>query len=75
MFKCNYKTLRLCFNVFHDVKANDLPEYGDYVLLELKDGRHTAGSWLPSDEYEEKKVISGSSARGKSRCGRVCTSV
>ena len=43
MFKCNYKTLKLCFNAFHDAKVGDMPEYGDYVLLELKDGRHTAG--------------------------------
>ena len=50
MFKCNYKTLRLCFNAFHDVKANDMPEYGNYVLLELKDGRHTAGQWYPKEK-------------------------
>ena len=41
MFKCNYKTLKLCFNAFHDAKVGDMPEYGDYVLLELKDGRHS----------------------------------
>ena len=35
MFKCNYKTLRLCFNVFHDVKANDL-----YVFSKLKTGAY-----------------------------------
>ena len=49
MFKCDYKRLRLAFNCFYDVKAGNMPEYGDYVLIELKDGRHTAGSWHPHD--------------------------
>ena len=59
MFKCNYKTLKLCFNAFHDAKVGDMPEYGDYVLLELKDGRHTAGQWHPNDTFSEKNVLSG----------------
>ena len=59
MFKCNYKTLKLCFNAFHDAKVGDMPEYGDYVLLELKDGRHTAGQWHPNDTFREKNILSG----------------
>ena len=59
MFKCNYKTLKLCFNAFHDAKVNDMPEYGNYVLLELKDGRHTAGQWHPNDTFREKNILSG----------------
>ena len=62
MFKCNYRTLRLSFNAFHEVKADDMPEYGDYVLLELKDGRHTAGQWYPKDD--EEKDVSGVFSRG-----------
>ena len=64
MFKCNYKTLSLCFNAFHDVKVNDMPEYGDYVLLELKDGRHTAGQWYPNDTFGKENIMSGKFGRG-----------
>ncbi|MBR4344054.1 MAG: hypothetical protein IKP88_15375 [Lachnospiraceae bacterium] len=61
MFKCNYRTLSLEFDAFHDVKAGDMPRYGDYVLLELKDGRHTAGEWHPNDD--EGKTVSGNFIR------------
>ncbi len=63
MFKCDYKKLRLSFNEFHDVKANDMPEYGEFCLLELKDRRHTAGKWYPND-YRNKKSVSGHFGRG-----------
>jgi hypothetical protein len=47
MFVCDYKNLQLSFNEFHDIKKGDMPEYGDYCLIELKDGRYTAGQWYP----------------------------
>ena len=47
MFVCDYKNLQLSFNEFHYIKKGDMPEYGDYCLIELKDGRYTAGQWYP----------------------------
>ena len=41
MFKCDHTKLRLSFNEFHDVKASDMPDYGEFCLLELKDGTLT----------------------------------
>ena len=43
MFNVNYKELTLSFNEFHDVSAKDMPQYGEYCLLELKTGAYTAG--------------------------------
>ncbi len=63
MFKCDHTKLRLSFNEFHDVKASDMPDYGEFCLLELKDGRYTAGEWHPKD-YENKKSVSGKFIRG-----------
>jgi len=57
MFTVDYKTLTLSFNEFHDVSDSDMPEYGEYCLLELKNGDYTAGGWLPSEN--------GRSAAGK----------
>ena len=48
MFTVDYKTLTLSFNEFHDVSDSDMPEYGEYCLLELKTGAYTAGGWHPS---------------------------
>ena len=48
MFKADYKNLRLSFNEFHDVSDKDLPQHGEYCLLELKTGDYTAGGWYPS---------------------------
>ena len=48
MFNVDHKTLRLSFNDFHDVSDKDMPEYGEYCLLELKTGDYTAGGWHPS---------------------------
>ncbi len=48
MFKADYKNLRLSFNEFHDVSDKDMPQYGEFCLLELKTGAYTAGSWCPS---------------------------
>ena len=57
MFTVDHKTLTLSFNEFHDVSDKDMPEYGEYCLLELKNGDYTAGGWLPSGN--------GHSAAGK----------
>ena len=43
MFKVDYKKLRLSFNEFHDLSDKDMPQYGEYCLLELKTGAYTAG--------------------------------
>ena len=48
MFKVDYKKLILSFNEFHDLSDKDMPQYGEYCLLELKTGDYTAGGWLPS---------------------------
>ena len=50
MFTVNYKELSLSFNEFHDVTAEDMPQYGEYCLLELKTGDYTAGGWHPSGD-------------------------
>ncbi|MCR4669198.1 MAG: hypothetical protein K5774_07540 [Clostridia bacterium] len=50
MFKVDYKELRLSFNEFRDVPGGDLPQYGEYCLLELKTGAYTAGGWHPSGD-------------------------
>ena len=50
MFSVNYKELTLSFNEFHDVSAKDMPQYGEYCLLELKTGAYTAGGWHSSGE-------------------------
>ena len=48
MFKVDHKDLTLSFNEFHDVSDKDMPQYGEYCLLELKTGAYTAGGWQPS---------------------------
>ncbi|MBR2531314.1 MAG: hypothetical protein IKE56_01445 [Lachnospiraceae bacterium] len=48
MFKVDYKKLRLSFNEFHDFSDKDMPQYGEYCLLELKTGAYTAGDWHSS---------------------------
>ncbi len=63
MFKCSYKKLRLSFNEFHSIDDKDMPSYGEFCLLELKDGRFTAGEWMP-DNYEDKNSVSGKFVRG-----------
>ena len=62
MFQCDYKDLVLAFNAFHDVKNGDMPEYGSFCLLELKDGRLTGGSWYPKNY--QKKNADGQFIRG-----------
>ncbi len=61
MFTVNYKDLRLSFNEFHDMSGNELPQYGEFCLLELKNGDYTAGSWSPSGNGRTAK---GSFIRG-----------
>ena len=48
MFKADYKQLILSFNEFHVFPSKDMPEYGEYCLVELKTGDHTAGEWIPT---------------------------
>ena len=50
MFSVDYKKLTLSFNEFHDVSDKDMPQYGEYCLLELKTGDYTAGGWHPSGD-------------------------
>ncbi len=57
MFKCNCKELRISFNEFHSIDEKSMPEYNEFCLLELKDGRFTAGRWMPRD-------VSGEFIRG-----------
>lgn len=59
---CDYKNLTISFNKFHNLVDKDVPEYGEYCLLELKDGRLTGGSWNPSDW--KHKTAEGSFIRG-----------
>ena len=49
MFNVDHKDLRLSFNEFHNVTEKDMPQYGEFCLLELKNGDYTAGSWHPLD--------------------------
>lgn len=59
MIICNYKTLRLSFNLFHNTNDKEKPEYWEMCLLKLKDGRHTAGAWSPSDDGKNDEYIRG----------------
>lgn len=58
-YKCDYTNLRLSFNQFHNI-ADDVPEEGQFCLLELKDGRYTAGEWNGCN----KNTVSGKFIRG-----------
>lgn len=62
MFSCDYSKLKLSFNEFHNAEAGNMPEYGDFCLVELKDGRFTGGTWYP-DDYNNKKSIAGEFSR------------
>ena len=62
MYKCDLTKLSLSFNEFHDVKTDDMPEYGEFCLLELKDGRYTAGQWYPNSGDAE--TLAGHFGRG-----------
>lgn len=64
MSACDYTKLRLYFNEFHSTEGKEMPEYGEFCFLRLKDGRCTAGAWVP-DEYGEKKTESGKFGRGQ----------
>ena len=61
MFNVDYKKLRLSFNEFHDVSDRDMPQYGEYCLLELKTGAYTAGGWYPSGN---RRKLAGYFLRG-----------
>ena len=66
MFKCDYRNLILSFNDFHNIEPKDMPQYGEFCLLELKDGRYTGGEWNPAnyDDYKRRKTTEGSFVRG-----------
>ena len=57
MFVVDHKNLKLSFNEFHDVSDKDMPQYGEYCLLELKTGAYTAGGWHPSGNAHSKAGI------------------
>jgi len=61
MYKCDSSKLKVSFNDFHEVDVKDMPEYGTYCLIELKDGRHTAGKWYPGES--EGETVSGEFSR------------
>ena len=63
MFKCDYTKLTLSFNNFHDLKVGDQPDYGEFCLLELKDGRHTGGSWCSKGDGKSN-IVEGEFIRG-----------
>ena len=64
MFTADYKSLILSFNEFHDVSGKEeMPQYGEFCLLELKTGDYTAGEWH-SEDYRNKKSTSGKFIRG-----------
>ena len=63
MFTVNHKDLTLSFNEFCDVSDKEMPQYGEFCLLELKNGDYTAGSWHP-DDTRGKKSTSGQFIRG-----------
>ncbi|MCR5120781.1 MAG: hypothetical protein K6B44_14315 [Lachnospiraceae bacterium] len=62
MFIADPEKLRVSFNEFHNVDISDMPQYGEFCLLELKDGRYTGGKWHP-DDYEGKGMA-GKFGRG-----------
>ncbi len=66
MYKCNYKNLTLSFNEFHNLDKDHIPQYGEFCLLELKDGSYTGGKWYPNseDSDNENNNISGQFIRG-----------
>ncbi len=64
MFNCKYKNLTLSFNEFHNIEDKDLPQDGEFCLLELKDGSLTAGEWNPDDSDEDDGCVSGNFIRG-----------
>ena len=61
MFNVDHKKLRLSFNEFHDVSDKDMPQHGEYCLLELKTGDYTAGGWVPSGD---RRKLAGYFLRG-----------
>ena len=63
-FSCDYRNLTIAFNEFHDMKLKDLPVYGEFCLIELKEGGYTAGEWHPDDACREGKSLSGQFIRG-----------
>ncbi len=61
MFNCDLKNLRISFNEIHAAEDIARPEYGRYCLLELKDGKFTAGAWYPDRTGENGEFSNGTS--------------
>ncbi|MBR2812383.1 MAG: hypothetical protein IKD69_13480, partial [Solobacterium sp.] len=59
MFHVDYKKLTLSFNEFHDISDKDMPQYGEYCLLELKTGVYTADGWLPFGKGSTGQFLRG----------------
>ena len=64
VFSNNYRKLRVSFNEFHNVDKDDMPEYGEFCLLELKDGGYTGGEWIPKNYGKKLKTVAGGFVRG-----------
>ena len=61
-YKCDYTKLKLCFNKFHNA-SDDAPKECQFCLLELTDGRYTAGRW-DGDDCLENDSVTGKFIRG-----------
>ena len=61
MFNCDLKKLRISFIELHAAEDIARPEYGRYCLLELKDGKFTAGAWYPDSTGENGEFSNGTS--------------
>ena len=61
MFNCDLKKLRISFIELHAAEDIARPEYGRYCLLELKDGKFTAGAWYPDRTGENGEFSNGTS--------------
>ena len=64
MFTTDYKKLTFYLSEFYDIDSKKMPEYDEFCLLELKDGRLTAGKWYPKN-WQDKKCTEGEFLGGK----------
>ncbi len=64
MFTTDYKKLTFYLSEFYDIDSKKMPEYDELCLLELKDGRLTAGKWYPKN-WQDKKCTEGEFLRDK----------
>ncbi|MBR4343397.1 MAG: hypothetical protein IKP88_11980 [Lachnospiraceae bacterium] len=64
MFKCNYKNLSLFFHELKNLDKDNIPEEDEFCLLQLKDGRYTAGIWTLFST-DEDEIMNGEFYRGQ----------